>query len=116
MPYDTYTADRIRRFLEKHKADFFEKTMFGGLCFMVDNKMFCGVHFDKKKETDLLMARIGEDAAPAMLKRKGCHPHGLHRKADERLHVCNTRRLRQRRGAGTGAGVVPRLQSVGEGE
>ncbi len=74
MPYDTYIADRIRRFLEKHKADFFEKTMFGGLCFMVDNKMFCGVHFDKKKDTDLLMARIGEDAAPVMLKRKGCHP------------------------------------------
>ena len=33
----------------------------GGLCFMVNEKMCCGIHFDKKKQLDLLMARIGPE-------------------------------------------------------
>ena len=41
---------------------------------MVDDKMCCGIHFDKKKETDLLMARIGEKAAEGAMKEDGCHP------------------------------------------
>ena len=74
MAYDEYLADRIRQmFQEKHTA-FEEKNMMGGLCFMVDDKMCCGTHFDKKKQTDLLMARIGEDAYPGAIKRVGCHP------------------------------------------
>lgn len=32
----------------------------GGLVYMVDDKMFLGIHFSKKMNTDLLMARIGE--------------------------------------------------------
>ena len=41
---------------------------------MVDDKMCCGIHFDKKKQTDLLMARIGSQAFEAALQRVGCHP------------------------------------------
>ena len=41
---------------------------------MVNNKMCCGIHFDKKREIDLLMARIGEDASPEALKREACLP------------------------------------------
>ena len=41
---------------------------------MVDDKMCCGIHFDKKKQTDLLMARIGAQAFEAALQREGCHP------------------------------------------
>ena len=53
MAYDEYLADRIRRvFAEKHTS-YSEKKMMGGLCFMVDEKMCCGIHFDKKKEMDL---------------------------------------------------------------
>lgn len=74
MAYDQYLADRLRKIFTERKADFFEKNMFGGLCFMVDNKMCCGIHFDKKKETDLLMARIGPDASPPAMQRPGCHP------------------------------------------
>ena len=74
MAYDEYQADRIRRIFEEKKVDFFAKKMFSGLVFMVDDKMCCGIHFDKKKNTDLLMARIGEDASEEALKRDGCHP------------------------------------------
>jgi len=48
--------------------------MMGGLCFMVDDKMCCGIHYDKSKETDLLMARIGEEAYKTAILREGCHP------------------------------------------
>ncbi len=46
----------------------------GGLCFMVNDKMACGIHFDKNKQIDLLMARIGEEASIQAMKKKGCHP------------------------------------------
>ena len=41
---------------------------------MVNDKMACGIHFDKKKQTDLLMARIGEEAHNANIDKEGCHP------------------------------------------
>lgn len=74
MAYDEYLAERISRFFEEAKANFYTKKMIGGLCFMVNEKMACGIHFDKKKETDLLMARIGEMAHDANIDKKGCHP------------------------------------------
>lgn len=74
MAYDEAIADRIRQVFSEKKAPFEEKRMMGGLCFMVDDKMCCGVHFDKKKQTDLLMARIGEGAYEQALKRPGCLP------------------------------------------
>jgi len=74
MAYDEYIADRIRQTFKEKKTEYSEKKMFAGLCFMVDDKMCCGIHYDKKKETDLLMARIGEDAFVNAMKREGCHP------------------------------------------
>lgn len=74
MAYDEYQADRIRQTFKEKKVAFVEQKMFGGLCFKVDEKMACGIHYDKKKETDLLMVRIGEEATPKAMKRKGCHP------------------------------------------
>ena len=74
MAYDEAIADRIRRVFSEKKTPFEEKRMMGGLCFMVDDKMCCGIHFDKKKQTDLLMARIGEAACEQALKRPGCLP------------------------------------------
>jgi len=74
MAYDEFLADRLRNIFLQSKADFYEKKMFAGLCFMVDDKMCCGIHYDKKKETDLLMARIGEDASVEAMQREGCHP------------------------------------------
>ena len=74
MAYDEYMADRVRQIFTEKKVNFVEKKMFAGLCFMVDDKMCCGIHFDKKKNTDLLMARIGEAASEEAMKREGCHP------------------------------------------
>jgi len=74
MAYNEYLADRIRRLLYEKGVNFSEKKMMGGLCFMVNNKMCCGIHFDKKREIDLLMARIGEDASPEALEKEGCLP------------------------------------------
>jgi len=74
MAYDEYMADRIRQVFKAKNVAFEERKMMGGLCFMVDDKMCCGIHFDKRKNTDLLMARIGEQASEEALKRKGSHP------------------------------------------
>lgn len=74
MAYDEFLADRIRRVFAEKQTSYTEKKMMGGLCFMVDEKMCCGIHFDKKKEMDLLMARIGPEASEAAMDRVGCHP------------------------------------------
>ena len=74
MAYDEFIADRIRKVFDERKANYYEKKMFSGLCFMVDDKMCCGIHFDKKKDTDLLMARIGQEASERVQDREGCHP------------------------------------------
>ncbi|MEW7289279.1 TfoX/Sxy family protein [Aquimarina sp. 2304DJ70-9] len=74
MAYNEFIADRIRQLFREKKANFYEKKMMGGLCFMVDDKMCCGIHFDKKKEMDLLMARIGPEAIDEAMKKEGCLP------------------------------------------
>lgn len=74
MAYDPFLADRIHTFLTAQKVAYHSKSMMGGLVFMVNEKMYCGIHFDKKKEMDLLMARIGETAQPDAMKRAGCMP------------------------------------------
>lgn len=74
MTYNEFLADRIRRIFRETKANFYEKKMMGGLCFMVNDKMCCGIHYDKRRETDLLMARIGEDKYPEAIIKEGCHP------------------------------------------
>ena len=74
MAYDELIADRMRNAFNEKNTAFEEKKMFSGLCFMVDGKMCCGVHYDKKKEMDLIMARIGEEASEKVKDRKGCNP------------------------------------------
>lgn len=74
MAFDEYTADRIRQLFKAKGVSFIEKKMMGGLCFMVNDKMCCGVLFSKKKNLDLLMVRIGEDAFEASKHKNGCQP------------------------------------------
>ena len=61
MAYNEKTAQRLREFFLGKNADFFEKKMFSGVCFMVDNKMCCGTHIDKASGEELLLCRIGEE-------------------------------------------------------
>lgn len=48
-----------------------EKKMFGGLCFMLNGNMLCGVHKDG------VMYRIGKQNETAALAIEGAHPLGF---------------------------------------
>lgn len=74
MAYDEYLADRIRQTLNQKQTQFSEMKMMGGLLFTVDDKMFCGIHIDKKYGDSLLMARIGESEYENKLKKENCLP------------------------------------------
>lgn len=74
MAYDEYLGDRIKRIMQSKKVNFFEKKMMGGLVFMVNEKMCCGIHIDKKYGDSLLMAKIGEDAYKEEIKKDVCLP------------------------------------------
>ena len=74
MAYDEYFGERITKILKDKKINFFATKMMGGLLFMVDNKILCGIHIDKKYGDSLLMTRIGEDAYKKEIKKKTCLP------------------------------------------
>ena len=74
MAYDEFIADRSRQAFSDQGAHFTEKKMMGGLCFLVDDKMCCGIHLDKKYGDHLLMARIGEAAYAEVITRPHCLP------------------------------------------
>jgi len=74
MAYDAYLGERITAVLKTRTPNFYSKNMMGGLLFMVDDKMFCGIHHDKKYGGHLLMARIGEEAYNAHIDREECLP------------------------------------------
>lgn len=66
MAYNEFLADRIRNSLKENKTAFNEKKMFGGICFLVDEKMCLGVI----KED--LMIRINPEKQDDFLKEEGC--------------------------------------------
>lgn len=66
MAYNLHLADRINGFFKEKNVNFYEKKMFGGICFMVEDKMCVGVVKDE------LMARIGEAKYQEAITRKGC--------------------------------------------
>ncbi len=55
MAYNEYQAERIRRVFKENNVLTEEKKMMGGLCFMVNDKMCCGLVHNKAKGLDLLM-------------------------------------------------------------
>ena len=67
MAYNELLADRIRQILKEKKTGYQEKNMFGGLCFMVDDKMCLGI-----TNKDEFMARIGPDQYEMALQKEGC--------------------------------------------
>ena len=60
MAYDVHLADRIRSIL-KSAGEFSERKMFGGLAFMVNGRMCCGV-----LKTDLVLRLAPEEAAASL--------------------------------------------------
>ena len=72
MAFDDYTAERISHVFKEKKTAFETKKMIGGLCYMVDGKMCCGIHNDKKTGASILMARVGEAFYEEALTIEGC--------------------------------------------
>jgi len=67
MAYDEKLADRVRVILRRRRG-LEEKKMFGGLAFLVNGHMACGI-IDED-----LMVRVGPDAYDASLKKSGVRP------------------------------------------
>lgn len=67
MAYDERLAERVRGALERRRG-VTEKKMFGGLSFLVNGNMSCGVNGDD------LMVRVGPDAYEEALDRAHARP------------------------------------------
>ncbi len=67
MPCDERLVERIRK-LVAHRRGVTEKKMFGGVCFMVNGNMACGV-----AKEDLVL-RLGEDGSADALQQKHARP------------------------------------------
>ncbi len=69
MPYDINLANRVREYLSDiSDAEVEEKSMFGGLAFMVNGKMCINVSDDQ------LMCRFDPDLTPELSERTGFLP------------------------------------------
>jgi TfoX/Sxy family transcriptional regulator of competence genes len=68
MAYDQHLADRIRTDLETRGVKYKEKEMFGGIAFMVKEKMCVGI-----VKNDL-MARIDPEIFDAVVRKPGARP------------------------------------------
>lgn len=66
MAYNEQLAERIEEILNEKKVAYLTKKMFGGLCFMVEDKMCLGIVKDE------LMARVGADFYPHALQKEHC--------------------------------------------
>lgn len=62
--------DRVRNLLKRRKG-FEEKRMFGGLGFLLNGNMCCGIHKGR------LISRLGIDVAEAALKEKHVKPFDI---------------------------------------
>jgi TfoX/Sxy family transcriptional regulator of competence genes len=68
MSYNEKLADRTREIIALTHKKVEEKKMFGGLCFMVNDKMCVGV------EQNRLMVRLNPDIFEEVIEKDGCIP------------------------------------------
>ena len=68
MAYDEKLADMTRELISQSHKNVEEKAMFGGLCFMVNDKMCVGV------EKDRLMVRLDPAKYDEVIEMEGCKP------------------------------------------
>jgi len=68
MAYNETLANRVRELIAETHNRIEEKKMFGGLCFMVNDKMSIGV------EAERLMLRIDPALYESLLEKDGCTP------------------------------------------
>jgi len=68
MAYNEKLADRTREIIAQTHKITEEKKMFGGLCFMVNDKMCIGV------EQERLMVRLDPLKYDEVIEKEGCKP------------------------------------------
>ncbi len=68
MAYNEKLADRTREIIAVTHKNIEEKKMFGGLCFMVNNKMCVGV------EKERIMVRLDPEKYDEVMEKEGCEP------------------------------------------
>ncbi len=68
MAFNEKLADRVREIFEQTDMNVEEKKMFGGLCFMVNDKMCVGV------ESERMMVRFNPLMAEEVMLKEGCTP------------------------------------------
>ena len=68
MAYDEFLAERVQRMYQEKRLPFTAKKMFGGVCFLVDDKMCSGV-----LKSDL-MVRIDPERNDEELRKPGARP------------------------------------------
>ena len=72
MESDSFQLDRLRNLLNARRVQWEEKRMFGGNCFMVEDKMCFGTYKGG------LMARVDPEEMAHLLEKEGAAPmiHG----------------------------------------
>jgi len=70
MPYNVEIDERIHRIVSAWNGTESRK-MFGGICHLLEGKMFCGVY------KDYLILRLGEKGAAEALESKHAKPFGI---------------------------------------
>ena len=68
MAYNEKLADRVREIIAATHKNVEEKAMFGGLCFMVNDKMCVGV------EKDRMMVRLDPEKYDEVIEKNGVKP------------------------------------------
>jgi len=68
MAYNEKLANNVRELIALTQKNVEEKAMFGGLCFMVNDKMCVGV------EQERLMVRLDPAKYDEVMEKEGCHP------------------------------------------
>ena len=68
MAYNEKLADRVREMITGTETNIEEKKMFGGLCFMVNDKMCVGI------EKERLMVRLDPARFDEVMEKEGCRP------------------------------------------
>lgn len=68
MAFNETLANRVRELIAVREKKIEEKRMFGGLCFMVNDKMCVGV------ETSRLMVRFDPALTDEVMEKEGCSP------------------------------------------
>lgn len=68
MAYNTQLADRVRELIAERTTNVEERKMFGGLCFLVDDKICVAVKADK------MLARVAPELYESLIEEEGCTP------------------------------------------